>query len=65
MKEEKKNSSMDKNDVSLLTRKLSKFLLRLKRNKRKGFARSKGKKDGKTRNNQIICYECKKLGHIR
>lgn len=65
MKEEKRNSSMDKDDVSLLTRKFSKFLLRSKRNKRKGFARTKGNEDGKMRNNEIICYECKKLGHIR
>lgn len=65
-KEEKGNSSMDEDDVTLLARKFSKFLSRSKRNKRKGLATQKGiKKDRKKSNNEIIRYECKKSRHIR
>lgn len=51
--------------MSLLARKLSKFLSKTKRNKGKGFARQRGtSKDYEKSNDEIICYECKKLDHI-
>lgn len=64
-KEQEGKFSLDKNDVSLLARKFSKFLLRSKRNKQRNLSRLNGKEDGKKDNNQIICYECNKSGYIR
>lgn len=42
-KEDERNFCMDENDVSLLARRFSKFLLRSKGNKGKGFARPRWK----------------------
>lgn len=50
-KEKKGNFFMDEDDVNLLARKFSKFLLRSKRNKEKEFTRQRGKKDDGKKSN--------------
>lgn len=52
------DSLMDRKDTSLLARRFNKFLLI---SKGKNFIKSKYKENG---DNEVICYECKKFGHI-
>lgn len=53
---------MDEENVSPLTHKFNKFLLKSKRNKKKNFNRSKEKE---IKEKKLIYYEYKKLNHIR
>lgn len=55
VKSEEGDSSMDKQDMSLLSRKFNNFL---SRSKGKNFTKSKCKKDS---DNEIICYKCGKV----
>lgn len=58
-KKEKNEKFLMNEELNLLVRKFSKFLSRSKRNKRKSFARPKGKDDSYKGNNDVICYEYK------
>ena len=55
---------LDEDDVAYFTRKYKNFIKRKKQFK-KHFTNQKESKGEKSKNDEVICYECKKLGHIR
>ena len=52
----------EKDEIAQLVRRISKAWI--KRKKKKGFILKKDKK-GKTKQDEVICFECKELGHVR
>ena len=56
-------SGSDEEEISLLTRRFHKFLKKKKRNFEP--RRNKNQKENTSKSSEIICYDCKKLGHIK
>ena len=55
---------LDEDDVAYFTRKY-KFFIKTKKQFKKHFTNKKESKGEKSKNDEVICYECKKSGHIR
>lgn len=57
-------NALDEDDVAYLSRKYKNFIKRKKQFK-KNFSNQKESKSEKSKKDEVICYECKKPGHIR
>ncbi|XP_031247883.1 uncharacterized protein LOC116105614 [Pistacia vera] len=63
--EEEDDSSMEEDETNFLAKRFTKFLARNKRFKGRSFQKFKARNDEDKGKSEIICHECKKLGHIR
>ena len=60
---DEESTSCEDDEVSLLTRKFHRFL---KKNKRKHEPwKNKSRRSGPPKQGEVICFECKKPGHIK
>ncbi|XP_022157467.1 uncharacterized protein LOC111024159 [Momordica charantia] len=60
----KGENALDEDDVAYLSRKYKNFIKRKKQFK-KNFSNQKESKGEKSKKDEVICYKCKKPGHIR
>uniref|UniRef100_A0A9I9E7U1 CCHC-type domain-containing protein n=1 Tax=Cucumis melo TaxID=3656 RepID=A0A9I9E7U1_CUCME len=60
----KDEDDLDENDIAYFSRKYKNFIKRKKYFK-KHMSSQKESKDEKSKKDEVICYECKRSGHIR
>ena len=68
LEEEEETSNDEDEDIALLSRKIGKLLRNRKLRRNGNFIKrdaSKGERGERQRREQIVCYECKKPGHIK